>query len=68
MNTERNKKDSGVKPADALGQLSERTRASRMSVAIIAVVGFFVGAFLIGLLVQTITHGSNAPDIPKVEL
>jgi len=59
---------SDVKPADAIGTISNRTRASRFSIVIVAVVGFFVLAFFVGLLLRTIFDKSNTPDIPSVEL
>lgn len=62
-------KQNDVKPADALGKLSERTRASRVMVVVIAVVGFFVIAFLVGLIARGVGGGiDNAPDIPRVEI
>lgn len=67
--TQENDTKQEVKPADALGRLSERTRVSRFWAVIIAIVGIFLLAFLIGLLVRGVSGGlDNAPDIPKVEI
>lgn len=72
MNTEHTnateKTSLDVKPADALGRLSERSRASRLSLVVVAVVGMIVIAFIGGALFRTITNGSNTPEVPKVEI
>lgn len=57
-----------VKPADALGTLEGRSRASRVSFIIIVVISFFVLIFLTGLLVQSIRGGDNIPHVPKVDI
>ncbi|MEK7613765.1 MAG: hypothetical protein AAB439_02740 [Patescibacteria group bacterium] len=68
MKEEREPHTSPVKPADALGTLSNRTRVSRYSGLLVAVVGFFVIAFFIGLLFRFVFDESNTPDIPTVDL
>lgn len=68
MKRDTNTKES-VKPADALGRISERTKGSRLSLLIVGVIGLFVVAFLIGLIVRGVSGGiQNAPDIPGVEI
>lgn len=58
-----------VKPADALGTLSRRARASRFSYLALFLVGFVVLAFLAGLIGRSLFGGgSNVPDVPRVEL
>jgi len=64
---EQNTKES-VKPADALGTLSRRTRASRFVVVIGAVILVFALVFLVGLFLRGFSTGSNAPAVPKVEI
>lgn len=62
-------KNSEVRPSDALGRLNERTKGSRVTVVIIAVVALIVGAFLIGMIVRGVSGGiENAPKIPSVEI
>lgn len=56
-----------VKPADALGRLSERARASRFSGLIVALIALIVLAFLVGMIIRGVSGGfNNAPDIPRV--
>lgn len=57
-----------VKPVNALGQLSERARASRVTAAAIGVVGFIVLAIFAGFLFRMVVSGANTPEVPKVEL
>lgn len=58
-----------VKPANALGKLSERSRSSRIGVVVISLIGFFLLVFLIGMIVRSVSNGiDNAPDIPRVDI
>ena len=59
---------SDVKPANALNTLGERSRASRVWIVIIALVGVIVFAFLGGALFRAVTGGTHTPEIPAVEL
>lgn len=58
-----------MKPAGALQRLSERSKGSRLSVLIIAIIGLFVFAFVIGLVVKGFSGGINrTPDVPRVDI
>ncbi len=61
-------KPSPVKPADALGTLSRRAQAFRMSYLLAFVVGFVALAFFAGLIVDLVTGEGNTPEVPSVEL
>lgn len=67
MDSDKEKDD--VKPANALGRLSERSRSSRIAVVVISLIGFFLLVFLIGMIVRGVLGGiDNAPDIPRVDI
>ena len=57
-----------VKPTDALGRLAERSRGSRITLVIVAVVALFAFAFAVNLIIQSVRSGGNAPNVPRVEL
>lgn len=66
---ESGKSPNGVKPADALGTLSRRSRASRVFGVVSAVAGALVLALLAGLIFRFVIGGAdNAPDVPLVEV
>lgn len=63
------KKDTSVRPSDALGALRARSQASRTVMVLIAVAGVIIATFVLGLIWRTVTGGiRNAPSIPAVNV
>jgi hypothetical protein len=56
-----------VHPVDALSQLSERSRKSRIATTLIVIFGIIAFVFVIGFFVQMVRGGVEAPPVPLIK-